>query len=66
MWARNNVVSERCPKSIITAESLHYLEVFALSKRMGKQSPWEMEAKMADAIILLEQAWQEENQQYGE
>ncbi len=52
----------RCPKSIITAQSLNYLEQFAFWKHFGGQDVWSMEAKCADAFVVLEQALQEENQ----
>jgi hypothetical protein len=55
------VVSRRCPKSIITAQSLHWLEQFRLWKQLGGDA-WAMEAKSADALLMLEQEWRTETQ----
>jgi len=60
VWARESVVSYKCPKSIITAKSIEYLEQFQLWKQFGGGTPWMTEAKTADAILLVEQQWQME------
>lgn len=62
VWARGNTVSYRCPKSIITAQSSYFVEQFSVWKRFGGGIPWSMEAKAAEAILVLEQVWQMENQ----
>jgi len=54
------VFSLQCPKSIITAESLHFLDQFELWKNFGEGSLWSMEAKSAEAVLVLEQAWRME------
>jgi len=51
-----------CPKSIITAQSLHYLEQFGFWKHFGGKDVWSMEAKCADAFVVLEQALRQEDQ----
>jgi hypothetical protein len=56
------VFSVQCPKSIVTAQSLQFLEQFGFWKQFGGYDIWSIEAKSADALALLEQAWQEENQ----
>jgi len=50
-----------CPKSVITAQSLHFLEQFR-SWKEGGGGLWHMDAKDADAVMVLEQAWQMEKQ----
>ena len=60
MWARNGVFSSRCPKSVITAETLYFLEQFTCWKECGGGGLWHMEAKAADAVMALEEAWQME------
>jgi hypothetical protein len=55
------VVSFHCPKSIITAQSLYLLEQFRIWKEFGAGAPWALEAKAADAILVLEEAWRREN-----
>jgi hypothetical protein len=62
VWVRGNVFSVQCPKSIITADSLRYLEVFSLWRQLGGISFESLDAKTADALVTLQQAWQEENQ----
>lgn len=62
VWARNSVSCERCPKSVVTAESLTYLEQFGVWKQLGGQSLWAFDAKAADAIILLDQEWRKEGE----
>jgi hypothetical protein len=54
-------MSQRCPKSIITAGSLHFLEQFRWWKELGT-SLWSMEAKSAEALMVLEQEWRTEVQ----
>ena len=51
----------QCPKSVITAESVYYLETFRWWKQLGGGCLWSMDAKAADAILLLEQLWEAEN-----
>jgi len=59
VWVRGKVMSRQCPKSIITAQSLHWLEQFRLWKELGGDA-WSMEAKSADALVMLEQEWRTE------
>lgn len=61
VWARGVVVSSRCPKSIITARSVLFLEQFRWWKELGG-NVWAMEAKNAEALLLLEQEWRTEMQ----
>ncbi len=60
MWAREGVIALQCPKSIITGRSLHFLEQFRVWKEFGGGTPWGMEAKAAEAILMLEKAWRVE------
>ena len=62
VWARGGVYSTNCPKSVITGQSLYYLEQFRYWKECGGGGLWHMDAKAADAVMLLEQAWQLEKQ----
>lgn len=61
VWARGAAISARCPKSIITARSLLYLEQYRWWKELGGDV-WSMEAKNAEALALLEQEWRTEMQ----
>jgi hypothetical protein len=49
-------VAPRCPKSVITAQSLSLLEEFLWWKQIGAAS-WSMDAKSADALLALEREW---------
>jgi hypothetical protein len=60
VWTRKAVFSVRCPKSVITAQSLHFLEQFRWWKQCGGGAIWEMDAKSADALMVLEDAWEME------
>ncbi len=60
VWARGHVIAKHCPKSIITSQSLHWLEMFRFWKSMGAGPMWDMPAKCADALLLLEKEWQKE------
>jgi hypothetical protein len=56
------VFSAYCPKSVITAQSVYFLEQFRWWKECGGGGLWDMEAKAADAVMVLERAWQMEKQ----
>jgi type IV pilus biogenesis protein CpaD/CtpE len=60
VWARHNVSTSQCPKSIISAESLTFLEEFNVWKRFGCGDARRMNARVADAIALLEDEWRRE------
>ena len=62
VWARAALVSVHCPKSIISPQSMYFLEQFQIWKEFGGGTPWESEAKVAEAILLLENAWRKENE----
>ena len=51
-----------CPKSLITAQSLYFLEQFKLWKQFGEGHLGSMNAKTAEALIALDEAWQMEKQ----
>ena len=50
----------QCPKSVITAQSLSFLERFRIWKAFGGGTPWSCEAKAAEAMLVLEEALQME------
>ena len=50
----------QCPKSLITAQSLSMLEQFRIWKEFGGGTPWSLDARTAEAILVLEQALQVE------
>ncbi len=62
VWARRDLIAFHCPKSIITAQSLSFLEQFRIWKAFGGGIPWSIEAKAGEAILVLEEASQKENE----
>jgi hypothetical protein len=54
VFARGRTVAFRCPKSIITAQSLSFIEQFLYWKRCGGDL-WSLNAKSADAILALQE-----------
>ncbi len=55
-------MTTQCPKSLITAESLHFLEVYRIWKRLDKSCTMSLPARTVEAIELLEQEWIAENE----
>jgi hypothetical protein len=60
VWARGQTVAFRCPKSIITAQSLSLIEQFLYWRRCGGDL-WSLDAKSADAILMLQEESVKEN-----
>lgn len=54
MWARRGVLAERCPRSVITAESLAWIEEFEIWRLGRTPSLLDLDARKADAFWLLE------------
>jgi hypothetical protein len=54
IFVRRQTAAFRCPKSIITARSLTFVELFIAWKRFGGDL-WSYDAKSADAIRVLEE-----------
>lgn len=58
VWARRTVSSPECPRSYITAQSLTWVEVFLVRKKLGGAEPvGEMAARDAEAFLILESEW---------
>lgn len=56
VWARRGLMTLQCPKSLITPQSLSLLEQFRIWQEFGGGAAWSLEAKVAEAILVLEQA----------
>jgi hypothetical protein len=52
VFTRRQTVAFRCPKSIITAQSLKFIEQFLYWRRCGGDL-WSLDAKSVDAILAL-------------
>lgn len=59
IWARGEFLTTQCPKSIITSESLNFLDEFRIWKQLGLYDPSRLSAKSADALVILDEAWKE-------
>jgi hypothetical protein len=59
VWARGKTVAFRCPKSIATAQSLNFVEQFLYWRGCGGDL-WSLDAKSADAILLLQEEVEKE------
>jgi hypothetical protein len=66
VWVRRGTASCRCPKSIVTPVSLSFLEQFQVWKRFGDDHPLLMDARTAEAIALLDDAWEAEQHAHTE
>jgi hypothetical protein len=60
VWVRGKTIAFRCPKSIITAQSLTFLEQFLYWRRCSGNL-WELDAKTADALMALQEESEKEN-----
>ena len=60
VWGRKGVLTKRCPKNEITASSASWLEAFHQWKLLGGVAFGELDARTADAFIVLEEAYREE------
>ena len=60
IWARHGCVAVQCPKSLITAQSMFYLEQFRCLKSGVISAGLETDAKTAEALLLLSEALRKE------
>jgi hypothetical protein len=61
VWARGSAVAFRCPKSIVTARSISFIEQFLYWRKVGGDV-WAFDAKVADAILALQEETAKENE----
>lgn len=54
MWARKGTSSTVCPKSMITGQSMAWLEQFFLWQRLPRAYSRELSAREVDAFLILE------------
>lgn len=58
VWARHGSVAHRCPKTEITAESVAWLDQWAVWRLAGRGSLSDWSAKDLEAMAFLEQEWE--------
>jgi len=66
VWVRGRVSTEECPKSLVTPQSLEWIERFLDWRYSGGGALNGLPAKDADAFLVLEKVWREANQEHGE
>jgi hypothetical protein len=59
VWARGRVRAEECPKSLVTPQSLEWIERFLTWKFAGGREIEELAARDADAFLILEREWRD-------
>lgn len=68
VWTRGRAASEECPKSLVTPQSVEFLEKFFTWKFSGGGGLAELPARDADAFLVLEREWRagsEHGQEYN-
>jgi hypothetical protein len=60
VWGRHGAHAQECPKSLITAESLTLIEEFLVGRRLGMQNGLDMDARKADAFLILQEETERE------
>ena len=55
VWARRRVAAEQCPTSLVTAQSLAFIEQFYVWRKLGPKYPGELSAREVEAFLILEQ-----------
>lgn len=65
IWARGGAIAYRCPKTEITADSVAWLEMWAVWKRLGRALVDGMSAKDLEAVAALEQEWERMRDEAG-
>jgi|SRR5579862_3455918 len=65
VWARGRVGAEECPKSLVTAQSLEWVEKFLTWKFEGAPRIGELTARDADAFLILEREWRDGQRESG-
>ena len=60
VWARRRVSTDSCPTSLISAQSLTWIEQFYVWRRLGPGYPGELSAREIEAFLILEREAQEE------
>jgi hypothetical protein len=53
VWARRHAATEICPKAYISAESVGWIESFLVRRRLGWERITEMNAREAEAHLIL-------------
>jgi hypothetical protein len=55
VWARGRISTDECPKSLITAQSIGWVEEFLVWKRLHLSLPFDVNVRHAEAFLILEE-----------
>jgi hypothetical protein len=62
VWTRGPIATDECPTSLITAQSVGWVEEFFVWKRLRLALPFDLNARMAEAFLILEEQLESEKQ----
>lgn len=62
VWARKQLATATCPKSLITAQSQAWVEEFLVRRKLGQRWSVEMRARDVEAFLILQQEWEAETE----
>ncbi|MBZ5590642.1 MAG: hypothetical protein LAP39_00285 [Acidobacteriia bacterium] len=54
VWARGPVAADECPTSLITAQSIGWVEEYFTWRRLRLALPFDLNARQAEAFLILE------------
>jgi len=60
VWSRHQVSTDVCPKSLISGQSLAWMEEFFLWRKLGRAWPQDMDARKLEAFLILQQQMEAE------
>jgi hypothetical protein len=60
VWARRRVSTDTCPTSLISAQSLTWIEQYYVWRSFGPNYPGQLSAREIEAFLILEREAQEE------
>ncbi|HTT18504.1 MAG TPA: hypothetical protein VMG82_06145 [Candidatus Sulfotelmatobacter sp.] len=66
VWARGPIATDECPTSLITAQSIGWVEEFCTWRRLGLALPFDVNARQAEAFLILEEQLELEKQNGAE
>jgi len=55
VWSRHHVATEICPKSLISGQSLAWMEEFLLWRKLGQAWPQDMDTRKLEAFLILQE-----------
>ena len=62
VWGRKQVQAEECPKSLVSGESLAFVEEFFVRRRLGIAYEANLPARTVDAFLILRDEMEREEQ----